>query len=159
MSCSRSGIAIALAATCLIGARAHAAYTRFCVAGDLHCVNSFYTWPDAHGSLVANLDGFAADATSVIGSFAGHSDWRLPPVVELQTIVALDAPTCGADGACIDPIFGATAYAEFYASYWTSSRSAAAPEVGAWCVNFDDGAVFELSQSTSNNVRAVRTVL
>jgi len=40
----------------------------------------------------------------ITGGFAGHCDWRLPDMLELQTIL-FQPPPCGSS-PCIDPIFG-----------------------------------------------------
>jgi hypothetical protein len=62
--------------------------------------------------------------------YAGHRDWRLPNVKELQSIV---------DYSKVNPassVPGSTA-AEFY---WSSSTYAGSPSF-AWGVNFNDGNV------------------
>ena len=79
-------------------------------------------------------------------SFAGHDDWRLPNVRELQSIVDY-----GRFNPSIDPVFGA-----FSAAYW-SSTSAASDPAGAWGIYFDGGVVDNsLGKDSSYYVRAVR---
>src|SRR5206468_11819693 len=46
--------------------------------GTVHDKDNLYTWADAFTAHVATLNGM---------SFAGHTDWRLPNVRELQAIV------------------------------------------------------------------------
>jgi len=83
-------------------------------------------------------------------SFAGHDDWRLPNVRELQTIADY-----GRFNPSIDPAF--TALPEFY---WTSTSYQEAPDA-AWGMGFNVGYVgirvklgdFDFSY---NYVRAVR---
>jgi len=70
----------------------------------------------------------------ITGGFEGHCDWRLPTIVELQTILLEPFP-CGTS-PCIDPIFGPTA-ASFY---WSSTSDANDPDF-AWSVSFVDGGV------------------
>ena len=95
------------------------------VAGSscLHCVDDSYNWsfsgaaPDglAFTSFLNTLNGGATgagncvspDGSSITGGFNGHCDWRLPSIVELQTIVDLSATGCPRS-PCIDPIFGPT---------------------------------------------------
>jgi hypothetical protein len=63
-------------------------------------------------------------------SFAGHDDWRLPNVRELQSIVDY-----GRIDPSIDPVFGA-----FSDEYWSSTTSAFFPDL-AWSVSFFSGVV------------------
>ena len=63
-------------------------------------------------------------------SYAGKSDWRLPNVKELSSIVEL---------ACYKPAIDAAIFPATPASwYWSSSPSAGYP-LRAWGVDFDDG--------------------
>ena len=78
--------------------------------------------------------------------FAGHDDWRLPNVRELQSIVDY-----GRWGPSIDPVFGAE-----YGWYWSSSTSVSLP-VLAWLVHFGGGYVdVGLGKDYHLFVRAVR---
>ncbi|HRW65146.1 MAG TPA: IPTL-CTERM sorting domain-containing protein [Candidatus Competibacter sp.] len=72
----------------------------------------------------------AAAATS---TFAGYSDWRLPSVKELQSIVE----TCGYDPAINRAIFPATPAIDF----WSASTSGPYPAF-AWVVYFVDGGLY-----------------
>jgi hypothetical protein len=63
--------------------------------------------------------------------FAGHDDWRLPNVRELQSIVDY-----GRFSPSIDPVFGAVSD-----WYWSSSSIAYSPDV-AWSVLFDSGFIY-----------------
>jgi hypothetical protein len=79
-------------------------------------------------------------------SFAGHDDWRLPNVGELQSIVDY-----GRFGPAIDPAFGSLS-----SVYWSSTTYAAFPD-RAWFVHFDDGLVSGGAGKDGNDyVRAVR---
>ena len=92
----------------------------------------------------------SADGSSVTGGFASHCDWRLPSIVELQTILLAPFP-CGTS-PCIDPIFGPTAAAV----YWSSSTVAGSP-TNAWGVSFVNGDVLNGdNKGISLFVRAVR---
>jgi hypothetical protein len=77
---------------------------------DIRDVDNTYTWEYAMNEWIDRLNGrliaFAND-----GAFARHSDWRLPTMQELQSIVEPQAP------GRINGTFGANVPA----SYWTAS--------------------------------------
>jgi hypothetical protein len=85
-------------------------------------------------------------------SFAGHDDWRLPNLRELQSIVDY-----GRVGPAIDPVF----LVFQFAAYWSSTSSAGCPDL-AWYVDslvgyallVDKGGV---GQGDGVYVRAVRS--
>lgn len=79
-------------------------------------------------------------------SFAGHDDWRLPNVRELQSIVDY-----GRWDPAINPVFGALSR-----SYWSSSTYARYPGI-AWYVSFHVGVVASDGDKVYlSHVRAVR---
>jgi hypothetical protein len=79
-------------------------------------------------------------------SFAGHEDWRLPNVRELERIVDY-----GRSLPAIDPVFGALS-----SFYWSSTSVAALPD-GAWYVIFISGYVGNDGKDRLRYVRAVRS--
>jgi hypothetical protein len=79
-------------------------------------------------------------------SFAGHDDWRLPNVRELQSIVDY-----GRSIPSIEPGFGASS-----GWYWSSTRFAGNPD-GAWYVDFGYGRVGLGGKESRGYVRAVRS--
>lgn len=127
---------------------------------DAHDVDNTYTWspslgpPD--GTVFTDFLGKLNNCTSSDGTavtsagFAGHCDWRLPTIQELQTIVDLTAVGCGAGSPCIDPVFGPTAAS----GYW-SATSLTTPS-NAWFVNFNNGLPNFVNKSINLYVRAVR---
>jgi hypothetical protein len=96
-------------------------------------------------------------------AFAGYTDWRLPNVKELQSIVDY-----GNLNPSVDPVFNAgcspgctvltcscTAGAAFNDHYWSSTTDVSFPS-GAWFVFFFSGGTITDFKSTANHVRAVR---
>jgi hypothetical protein len=123
----------------------------------LHCVNDQYPWspgfessglPTESASIsdwLSTVNGLTNDPNTQSG-LAGYSDWRIPSVVELQTIL-----DCSFEPACIDPIFGPTSGL----AYWSSS-SLAATLFRAWGVGFSQGNMGFSDKDTSFHLRAVR---
>jgi hypothetical protein len=123
-------------------------------------VDNPYTWSCTGGSCTGIApDGtlftdFLARMNCTILSLGGacgpglYTDWRIPTIVELQTILA---PCPGGAAPCIDPIFGPTA-----ASLYWSSSSLDGTTAFAWLVRFLDGDVFVGFKSSGLFVRAVR---
>ncbi len=104
-------------------------------SGCLHCVDDTYNWFDAMSQWITEVNGFTDDP-NVQAGLGGHSDWRLPTVVELQTILLEPAP-CSTD-PCIHPIFGPTALSFPAFFYWSSSTK---PNGNAWVVFFGNGGI------------------
>ena len=75
---------------------------------------------------------------------AGHYDWRIPNISELQTILDCSQPNC------IDPIFGPTA--PFYVSSTTDLNHPST----VWVLYFGNGSVFTQAKNLPQQVRAVR---
>ncbi len=127
--------------------------------GSVHDTDNLYTWTigvdEPNGTAFTEFLGTLNDCQSppdgstITGGFAGHCDWRLPTVVELQTILLSPFPC--ATSPCIDPVFGPTT--AFY--YWSSTSLSVAP-FDAWYVLFHNGnALYEL-KGGNFSVRAVR---
>jgi Protein of unknown function (DUF1566) len=114
--------------------------------GGLHDVGNLYPW-SGDGTQETIWDWL--DAVNAEGGtgYAGHNDWRIPNVRELQSIVDY-----GLFDLTIDPIFGPTAASP---SYWSSTTSASDPSF-AWNVNFIYGGVGIVGKSGTLFVRAVR---
>lgn len=84
-------------------------------------------------------------------NFGGASGWRIPNVLELQTILLSDPYPC-ATSPCIHPAFGPTQPV----SYWSTTSGADGSPAEAWDVDFDSGCVNCHTKTESFPARAVR---
>jgi hypothetical protein len=114
---------------------------------DVRDVDNQFTWEQAMHDYVDRLNGRLISVANE-GAFARHSDWRIPTMQELQSIVEPSAP------GRINAIFGANAPA----TYWTSSRRLLGPAAVPWYVSFGGEIPVYVGQPFSFHVRAVRTV-
>jgi hypothetical protein len=121
-----------------------------------HVVNNEYQWsasgtaPDggAFTDFLARVNGTLC-ATSTCPGLGGHSDWRLPTLAELQTILLATCP--GSPNPCIDSAFGPTVPS----LYWSASPNAGSPD-SAWGVGFYSGGSLCDGKAGAGYVRAVR---
>ncbi|MGH7333520.1 MAG: DUF1566 domain-containing protein [Candidatus Rokuibacteriota bacterium] len=116
---------------------------------DPHCYRNYYTWAGA----------FAYVAALNASTFAGHNDWRLPNVKELQSIVNYEYVN-----PSVSPEFNDCANGSCTCSpcnvgldgfYWSSTSLASHPHE-AWKVIFNVGSVITDLKSFTFQVRAVR---
>jgi hypothetical protein len=115
-----------------------------------HDVDTTYTWADAFGKI----------ATLNTANFAGHNDWRLPNVKELQSIVnyqnSSPAVSLEFNTGCTAPCSVTTCSCTDEGNHWSSTSVAPNGEF-AWNVNFASGNVDIVNkQGFVLRVRAVR---
>ena len=99
--------------------------------------NTRYIWDEAL-QLVETLNGN--------GGFAGYTDWRLPNIKELASIVEVQ---------CIYPAINTTVFPATANGYWSASPF---PDLTstAWSVGFSSGHVAPADMIVENSVRLVR---
>ena len=97
-----------------------------------------YAWGDAFGEIAAMN----------AANYAGHSDWRLPNVKEMQSIVDYSQQNPAINGTYF-PNTDTNNY------YWTSTTYAPYSQL-AWIVYFYDGYVGNALKDTTSTVRPVR---
>jgi len=111
--------------------------------GSIHDFNNFYNWADAFVKIVA---------LNTVPCFAGHCDWRLPNVNELQTLT-----DWGRVNPAIDPVFNNSVDSFTQSSNYWSSTTYRNDSFSAWLVDFLDGQVFPGNPGINGfYVRAVR---
>jgi hypothetical protein len=120
---------------------------------DPNDVDNVYTWTAVDGD---NADEDGSLFTSFLAplnasNFGGASGWRVPTVVELQSILLSDPFPC-ATSPCIDPTFGPTQPV----SYWSTTSGANGLPTEAWDVDFATGCVNCHTKTEVFPARAVR---
>ena len=118
--------------------------------GTVHDKDNLYTWANAFAGHVATLNGT---------TFAGHADWRLPNLRELQSIAnyqnALPAVSPAFNNNCSSGCPVTTCSCTYNGDYWSSTSEALSPS-HAWFVDFQDGLLATGGKTGTEPVRAVR---
>ncbi len=128
--------------------------------GSLHDKDNTYIWSNLDLTPEATIWDWLEDVNAEGGTgLAGHADWRIPHVKELQSIVDYEEldPAVGAsfDGGCVPGCANVGCSCTTNFNYWTSTTSAASDSF-AWVLNFGSGAVDFNSKDSGRFVRAVR---
>lgn len=133
-------------------------------SGGIHDVDRAYSWGLAsapytmNGTIISFLDQL-----NTRPCFAGHCDWRIPNVKELQSIIDYDVfePSVSSafhsENGCIDCRDATAPHCTCTAStyYWSSTTVQNFPE-NAWIVTFYNGFVGHDAKNATFPVRAVR---
>jgi len=118
-----------------------------------HDADNYYTWYDPTDPY-PGTSGNGTDTKDFIDAlnnahFGGYSDWRLPTIKELDSIVNLDIPYPG-------PTINTTYFPNTQSSFYWSSTTCAYGKVYAWGVGFGYGDDDYDGKLNGYYVRAVR---
>jgi hypothetical protein len=124
--------------------------------GSIHDTDNDYSWGDAYAYKVAGLNAIA---------FAGYTDWRLPNVNELQSLLnygvaAYPAVSPAFQAGCVPGCSVLTCSCSWRVGYthgifWTSSTYQSAPYY-LWTVAVYDGSIGYEARNEVRHARAVR---
>jgi len=123
----------------------------------LHYHDDHFVWTPGPGSVWEWLA--LVNAENGGAGYAGHTDWRLPNLRELQSIVNYEnsGPAIGSEFnmACAPGCTVAACSCTEPAPLWTSTTFTADPTL-AWLVDFANGFVVNDAKTAAWHVRAVR---
>jgi hypothetical protein len=108
------------------------------------------TWDGTNGTCTGTAKTYTyTDAMKVTSDFAGKTDWRVPNIVELNSIV--DLKKYGpAINKSLFPQMPSTPY------FWSSSLYASYPNDSAWPLNFQEGGPLSNAKGYNFSIRLVR---
>ncbi len=128
----------------------------------IHDKDKTFTWCDTNSATNGGYQGTcgtgtgnaATDTKAYINAlnsanYGGHSDWRMPTIKELTTLVNSNIPYPG-------PTIDAAWFPNTVSSNYWSSTTYADYSSNAWVVNFNYGGILGSYKSNNNYVRAVR---
>lgn len=109
----------------------------------LHCVEDNFDWHTAMSDWLSAVNGLLDDPDDPQTGLGGYTDWRIPTVAELRSV--LDC------FPCLNPVLGP----DIGCSYWTSSGSSDSITT-TFSVEMTHGVVIGVLKETPRCVRAVR---
>ena len=137
-------------------------------SGGIHDYHNTYTWGTGSSPYTMNgtmVTTFLATLNTA-PCFAGHCDWRIPNLKELQSIVKYEIPSPGptvhsafntgcASGCTVDGVGGLMCSCTASSDYWSSTTYANNPP-SAWWAAFTNGDGRTDPKTVTSSVRAVR---
>lgn len=126
--------------------------------GSVHDKDNTYTWYDGDPATNGGNAGKAGDGTDTedfiavlnAANYGGYSDWRIPSVKELSSLVNADIPYPS-------PLIDTVWFPLTVSSYYWSSTTYSFYTSYAWRVVFGSGRVDSNAKYVSHYVRAVRS--
>jgi hypothetical protein len=119
--------------------------------GSVHDVDDQISWADSFAKITT---------LNTAPCFAGHCDWRMPNVFELQSLVSYGTsdpavrPPFGTD--CMESCTVTECDCTQSTNYWSATSLQGTPS-WAWTVHFNNGSVAPVSKADSSFIRAVRS--
>jgi hypothetical protein len=129
----------------------------------IHDKDNLYTWTVTHPQGFPNGTVFSQFLPTLNGGrFAGYSDWRLPTLEELRTLLDLSAPTPGGplvdeafDNGCVPGCRVTACSCTKALNYWTETGVTGRSDT-AWYVLFNTGQSGTGLKTLGLHARAVR---
>ncbi len=128
-------------------------------AGAIHDKDNVYTWSTGTNEMDGTIVTTFLAMLNGGGGFAGHTDWRVPNVSELETLRNLEAANPSTYAAfntgCVPACTVLTCSCMLSYSYYSSSTDHDLP-THAWLVMFSNGSPIQSYKTLPGFVRAVR---